>query len=508
MNHRVTRREFVGGVAALAAAACSRQPPAEQAAAPPHIILLMGDDHGWEETGYYDHPYVKTPVLDEMAASALRLDNFHSAAPFCSPTRASIMTGRHPNRSGVFVPNATTRPEEITIAQLLKQHGYATGHFGKWHLGTVKAESPLNPRKMGFDEYLSHDNFFENNPTLSRNGAPPERIEGEGSEVVIDAAIKFIDEKSAAGQPTFTVVWFGSPHEPYVGLPEDMALYDGLPEQYAGQTTVLTSLETGVNATRPLGEVLRERYAEITAMDRAIGKLRDHLAEAGLRDNTLVWYCGDNGTPPDAQAKVTPLRGMKSDMYEGGLRSPSIIEWPARITAPRVSTVNSVTTDTMATLLDIVDAPLPDRPMDGISLLPLIDGEMEERPEPIMFWNYPLESLLARNPEPYIDPALQRGTTPLAKLMDGEAVRTFYNYKQPEIIEEDYTGPRAVIGNRYKLVLDGSRDSSGVELFDMTADLGEETNIADANPEIVADYQQRMRTWQESVLNSVRGSDY
>jgi arylsulfatase A-like enzyme len=372
----------------------------------------------------------------------------------------------------------------------------------------VKAESPLNPRKMGFDEYLSHDNFFENNPILSRNGAPPERIEGEGSEVVIDAAIQFIDEKAASGQPTFTVVWFGSPHEPYVGLPEDLALYNDLPEKYAGQTTVLTSLETGLNAERPLGEVLRERYAEITAMDRAIGKLRDHLAEAGLRDNTLVWYCGDNGTPPDAPANVSPLRGMKSDMYEGGLRSPSIIEWPARITAPRVSNFNSVTTDTMATLLDIVGAPLPNRPMDGISLLPLIDGKMEERPGPIFFWNYPLESLLARNPEPYIDPALQRGTTPLVKLMDGEAVRTFYNYKQPEIIEEDYTGPRAVLGNRYKLVLDGDPAAKGVELFDMTTDLGEKTNIADANPEIVADYQQQMRTWQESVLNSVRGGDY
>ncbi len=199
---------------------------------------------------------------------------------------------------------------------------------------------------------------------------------------------------------------------------------------------------------------------------------------------------------------------MKSDMYEGGLRSPSIIEWPARITAPRVSNFNSVTTDTMATLLDIVGAPLPNRPMDGISLLPLIDGKMEERPEPVFFWNYPLESLLARNPEPYIDPALQRGTTPLVKLMDGEAVRTFYNYKQPEIIEEDYTGPRAVLGNRYKLVLDGNPASKSVELFDMTTDLGEKTNIADANPEIVADYQQQMRTWQESVLNSVRGGDY
>ena len=141
------------------------------AAEVPNIILLMGDDHGWEETGYNGHPQLQTPVLDEMAAAGLRLDHFYSAHPSCSPTRGSVITGRHPVRYGTFTPNRSLRPEEISIAHILRDAGYLCGHFGKWHLGPVKAASPTNPGAMGFDEWLSHDNFFELNPILSRNGS-------------------------------------------------------------------------------------------------------------------------------------------------------------------------------------------------------------------------------------------------------------------------------------------------------------------------------------------------
>ncbi|MFP6587997.1 MAG: sulfatase-like hydrolase/transferase, partial [Pirellulaceae bacterium] len=147
------------------------------AAERPDIILLMGDDHGWDETGYNGHPFLKTPVLDEMAASGLRFDRFYSAHPSCSPTRGSIITGRHPNRYGTFTPNCSIRPEEISIAHIMSKAGYACAHFGKWHLGPVKKDSPTNPGAMGFDEWLSHDNFFELNPVLSKNGAKPTQIQ-------------------------------------------------------------------------------------------------------------------------------------------------------------------------------------------------------------------------------------------------------------------------------------------------------------------------------------------
>ncbi|MFN7891854.1 MAG: sulfatase-like hydrolase/transferase, partial [Pirellula sp.] len=183
----------------------------------PNIVLMMGDDHGWEETGYNGHPHVKTPVLDEMAATGLRLNRFYAAHPSCSPTRASFLTGRHPNRMGTFAPGWSFRPEEVTIAHILSNAGYQCGHFGKWHVGAVKQGSPVNPGAMGFHEWVSHDNFFEMNPALSRNGDPPQVFQGESSDVVVEEAIRFIHSTQQANKPFFTVLWFGSPHEPYSG---------------------------------------------------------------------------------------------------------------------------------------------------------------------------------------------------------------------------------------------------------------------------------------------------
>lgn len=472
----------------------------------PNFILMMGDDHGWEETGYNGHAHLKTPVLDEMAATGLRLDRFYAAHPSCSPTRGSFLTGRHPNRYGTFTPNWSTRPEEITIAHQVKKAGYATGHFGKWHVGPVKLSSPTSPGAMGFDEWLSHDNFFELNPTLSRNGGPPEQIMGESSEIIVDEAIRFIGKAKEKGRPFLTIIWFGSPHEPYSGLPKDLALYDNLPEQYAKKTVSLTSNETGRRTKRPLRDVLRERYAEITAMDRAIGKLREYLKSAGLRDNTLLWYCGDNGTPSSGYAS-SPLRGLKGKMYDGGIRVPGLIEWPARINKPFRSTVNSLTSDMLPTVSALVGQALPDRPLDGINILPLIDGKMKKRPSPMYFWSYNTRNLNVGKLKPYIDPELQKGTTPLVKLMGDIPTRNFRNYHHPPINERSYTGPRTIIGNRYKLVIEGEKNS-GVELFDLRADGAESKNLAKAKPGVVKEMKQQLRQWQKSVLNSLRGGDY
>ncbi len=144
---------------------------------------------------------------------------------------------------------------------------------------------------------------------------------GESSEVVIDETIRFIGETEKNQQPFMAVVWFGSPHEPYMALPEDLALYEDLPKEYSEKSVSLTSVETGERTTRPFRDVLQERYAEITAMDRAIGKLRDSLEEKGLRENTILWYCGDNGTPASGNM-TNPFHGLKGDVYEGGIRVP------------------------------------------------------------------------------------------------------------------------------------------------------------------------------------------
>ncbi|MEJ2701736.1 MAG: sulfatase-like hydrolase/transferase [Sedimentisphaerales bacterium] len=208
---------YVPTVRAASVGAASRGRPGQaQGPAPtkPNIVLCMADDQGWGDMAYNGHPILKTPNFDAMAAETLRFDRFYAAAPVCSPTRGSVMTGRHPNRFGCFKWGYTLRPQEITIAEALKTAGYVTGHFGKWHLGSVRRGSPVNPGASGFDEWLSAPNFFDNNPILSREGTAVQ-TEGESSMVTVDAALEFIRKHAHTPQPFLAVVWFGSPHAPH-----------------------------------------------------------------------------------------------------------------------------------------------------------------------------------------------------------------------------------------------------------------------------------------------------
>ena len=471
-----SRREFLGalGLSAAYLAMNGSLKGVTRPAGRPNIILCMADDQGWGEMGYYGHPALKTPVFDEMAGGGLRFDRFYSGAPVCSPTRASVMTGRHPNRSGVFLWNYAIRPEEVTIAQLLKKAGYRTGHFGKWHLGPVKADSPVNPGKCGFDEYLSHDNFFEIDPPLSRNGADPEIHKGESSEIIVAEAMKFITKVRGENKPFFVVVWFGSPHGPYRATEKDAAMY------------------TGVD-----GRDRRNRYAEITAMDRAMGQLRAGLRHSGLARNTLLWYCSDNGIPGPMRPTAN-LRGAKGNLYEGGIRVPAIIEWPAVVTRPRISAMPCVTSDILPTVLDLLGLELPDRPVDGISLRPLIEGQMTTRPRPVGFWKYPHKT--QQKNQPWMAPDRLKGTTPTAKR---DSIQ-FLNFHHPKPLTENFPGEAAWMDNRYKLVTNGKK----TELFDIIADPLEKTNLAKDKSGTTARMKAQLEAWQASVERSLAGQDY
>ncbi|WP_286879728.1 sulfatase family protein [Proteiniphilum sp. UBA7639] len=475
----------------------------------PNIILLMGDDHGWDEVGYNGHPFVKTPILDEMAKNGVRFDRFYAAHPNSSPTRASVLTGRHPNRYGTFAPGWSLRPEEITIAQILKDAGYTTAHFGKWHVGPVKKDSPTSPGAMGFNEWYSHDNFFDLNPVLSRNGESPKKVEGEGSAIIIDETIQFIEKSIQEAKPFFTVVWFGSPHEPYGGLPDDLALYENLPDSLAERKVTLTSNITGEQVVRPLKDVLQERYAEITAMDRAIGKLRHYLKENKLTDNTLVWYCGDNGSPPEVAHTGITFREEKGSLYEGGIRVPGIIEWPERIKKPASISSIAATSDILPTLADIINTPLPARPIDGVSLVPFLKKPTGQRKSPLFFWKMNPKSLYNGTLEPYIEPKLQQGTTPLLKKAAGKFTRDFTNFKYNTISINDFGGERSMMKNQYKLVIKGLfPDKEIFELYDIPNDPEETNNLVHDFPDIVREMRLAMHDWQESVLESLTGADY
>ena len=417
-----------------------------------------------------------------MAASGLRFDRFHAAAPNCSLTRTSILTGRHPNRSGVFAPNHTTRPEEITIAQVLRDAGYRTGHFGKWHVGAVKAASPTNPARMGYEEYLAHDNFFELDPPLSRNGAPPEIVHGESSDICVDAAIEFLERVLAGGaEPFFVTLWFGSPHSPYRALPADAVRYQDVQ-----------------------GADLANRFAEITAMDRALGRFRQWLRERAVARDALVWYASDNGItvegiPEDQRDGLCNggWRGHKGRLYQGGLLVPRIIEWPAVVTEPRSTSFPAVTTDMFSTVLGLLELrhPDPDRPLDGLDLSPLIlSGSMTQRPKPIGFWSFDRRAEVGN--ERWMDPQLTRGTTP--------TTRDFVNFKHPVARTKDFGGVAAWLDWPYKLIRKGS---GSPEVYDIGADPYERNDLEASMQGRVVSMLKALEAWQRSVERSLTGAD-
>jgi arylsulfatase A-like enzyme len=208
-------------------------------AALPHIILVMADDMGWGQTGYRDHTILKTPNLDAMAANGLRFERFYAGGPVCSPTRASMLTGRTHDRAGVLSPGYALRLQEKTIAQALKEAGYGTGHFGKWHLNGYRGpgvpifgDDPRSPAAFGFDEWVSVSNFFDVNPLMSRCGQF-EEFQGDSSEVAVARAIEFLEKNRQNGNPIFAVIWYGSPHSPFKASDADKAGFSELDDSSA-----------------------------------------------------------------------------------------------------------------------------------------------------------------------------------------------------------------------------------------------------------------------------------
>ncbi|MDF1851271.1 MAG: sulfatase-like hydrolase/transferase [Verrucomicrobiales bacterium] len=449
----------------------------------PNVILVMSDDQGWGDIGYNGHPLLQTPNLDAAAAAGLRLDSFYAAAPSCSPTRASVLTGRHPNRMGVFSWGHAIRPQELTLAEVLREEGYMTGHFGKWHLGSVRVDSPVSPGKNGFDRWVSAKNFYDNNPTLSDEGMDIKLI-GEGSQVAVESALEWIREASRGEAPFLAVVWFGSPHYPHRASEEDAALYQDQPRN------------------------VRDFLGEVTGIDRAFGQLREGISDLGLRENTLLWFTSDNG----ALRKVGSTggyRGGKHSVYEGGIRVPAFIEWPRRIPVPFSSQVRASTVDIFPTVLEAAGVSLEGLPpLDGISLIPAMDRKMQERPTSIGFWNAHvpgkfdepgkiISRLLPTNQD-WSDSKVDRVTKRVERL------------PRKERPLDAFPGHSAWISGTWKLHRREMQVVGRVswELYDLNADPAEKHDLAKAFPARVAAMRLELEDWLREVTRSLNGEDY
>lgn len=357
----------------------------------PNIILIMADDLGYGDVGFNGNSEVITPHLDNMSEKGIKFTDFYAAAPLCSPTRASVLTGRSPFRQGIFAAHTGgMRPAEKTISEYLKKEEYRTGFFGKWHLGWVEPDKVESrgryspPWHHGYDETFATKSAVPTwNPTKTpkrwsgfgskedgswggsiyvHNGTPVvDNLDGDDSRIIMDRAIPFIKESISKEDPFFATIWFHAPHEPVLAGPEYLAMYPDL------------------------SEGKQHLYGCITAMDEQIGRLQQFLKDNNIDENTIIFFCSDNG-PADGLTKkgiasAGPFRGHKHQMWEGGLRVPSLISWPGHIKAGQVSNYQSSTVDYLPTILDLLDIKASKKiPLDGVSLKSVaLEGNMGER---------------------------------------------------------------------------------------------------------------------------------
>lgn len=375
------------GLAGLVMGGCLLLPSATSAAAePPNIVLIMADDLGYGELGCYGATRCRTPRLDQLAATGLRLTDFHSNGSVCSPTRAALMTGRYQQRCGIDGVvtakkhrNAGMPIAEETLADLLAQAGYATGIFGKWHLGYAPSYSPT---RQGFAEFSG---FVSGNIDLfshiDQEGwydwwrqqtlvAEP----GYAAHLLTEHGVDFIHRHK--DQPFFLYLPHPAPHYPYQG-PGDAAnrtIRQGPSPAGLAETQTVPAL-TGNNAARAYREMVED-------LDTQVGRIVDALESCGLRDKTLLVFCSDNGgiAKPGIGGDNRPLRGRKGQLYEGGHRVPAIVNWPGRV-QPGASDQTALTFDLLPTFAELAGA-TPTAELDGTSLTDLLvdDRSLPARP--------------------------------------------------------------------------------------------------------------------------------
>ena len=421
----------------------------EKAEPPPNVIFILADDLGWVQSGAYGSTYYHTPNIDRLAEEGLKFTDAYAAGPVCSPTRASIMTGKYPARLHLtdFISGNSrdiyplSQPEwqkflpleEYTLGELFRDQGYRTAIFGKWHLSPEKfgPESlPFNPDKQGFDEH-----FVIDKPDSKTN---PEH-DPHSSDSIGNRSVQFIREN--AGRPFFLFASFSAIHNPLMEKKDSITMW-----------------AAREGSDQPVNNPVVA--AMLSRMDRNIGKMLDALDETNLADRTLVIFFSDNGGL-ESDADQTPLRNGKGWLYEGGIREPLIFRWPGVIPAGSISNGVVLSTDFMPTFCDLLNIESgPEH--DGISILSHLKSGTS-LPERSLFWHYP---------------HYHSGTG----MLPGGAIRKG-RYKLIEWYEN-------------QMLKDGE---GAYELFDMENDISEAVNLVDSLPAVVKELADELENWRKEV---------
>jgi N-acetylgalactosamine-6-sulfatase len=415
----------------------------------PNIVFILGDDWGWGDLGSYGHPQLRTPNLDRLAAQGSRFTQFYQAASVCSPSRAALLTGQFPARNRIHsnlaqLDNAARGmpdyldPHVTTLADTLKKAGYATGHFGKWHLSRGDPSAPP-PTEYGFDVAS-----FQRYEPLERKDQPGARARSAAQ--IVDESIQFIE--GHRDEPFYVQVWLLDPHarlQPTEGQLAEYPMLLGAPRIY---------------------------YSAVTNADRQIGRLLQKLDDLGLAKNTIVLFSSDNG-PEDIDYPLAaehgvgssgPFRGRKRSLYEGGIRVPFIVRWPAGTIAGKVDDTTILAgVDLPPTLSSLAGiSPPADAKFDGEDLSKALRGTPMERTKPLT-WEWRFDQF--------------------GRVID----------KSPML---------AIRSKEWKLLM--NPDRSRVELYDIPADPSELNNLADRRPEIVKRLAERLLAWRATLPSGPR----
>lgn len=347
--------------------ACSKTPEN------PNVIILLADDMGYTDPHYMGGS-ANTPNLDRLARSGISFTNLYAGAPNCSPSRAALLTGKIPARTGIYNYRDVNsvmhlREEEITLAEMLKRRGYQTVHLGKWHLGALNPNDKFNhpqPFDQGFDYFFGTENnaipSHLNPVNFIRNGEALGELEGYSCQIIADEFIHWFENNYDPGRPFFHYIAFHEPHRK-VASPRDLvAHYQGMNVEDA------------------------EYMANIENLDMAIGRIVSYLLENNLYDNTLIFFASDNG--PYRQGSQGDLRGLKSWVYDGGIKVPGFIHWPALFKDPYKLDTPVWFEDIFPTLCNVTGKECPDQNLDGQNILSLLNKESWKRNKPMLWFFY------------------------------------------------------------------------------------------------------------------------
>jgi arylsulfatase A len=424
----------------------------------PNVVILLADDLGYKDVGCYGGP-VQTPAIDQLAKDGVRFTDFYSGCAVCSPSRATLLTGRHHIRTGVYSwihdegQNSHLLLSERTIAEILKDRGYSTAHIGKWHLGLpTKNRSKPTPSHHGFDYWFTTWNnaspSHKNPNNFIRNGQAVGPLEGYSCQLVADEAIDWLDNHRHPKAPFFLNLWFHEPHAPIAAPDEIVSTYGELKDRAAVYSGTIDNT------------------------DRAISRVVEKLNQMGVRENTLIIYASDNGSYRDD--RVGNLRGKKGSNWDGGIRVPGIFSWPAVIPKNRVEKQPAALVDVLPTLCGLLNLEVPqDRMIDGSDLSPLLRGKPDsfKRHQP-MFWH------------------LQK-SRPIVAMRDGDfslVANPDYEIPTTNMFQERWI-PKVKDG--------GYKD---FQLFDLSKDPGQTQNIASENPELLKKLKAKLLEINQSIM--------